>query len=58
MSINLNGSDIDTNDITNVYLDLQRNITVTTKDSVEIFIKRSDGWRELYEKLTGHCEND
>ena len=58
MSINLNGSDIDTENIANVYLDLKRNITVTLKDNTEILIQKSERWKDVYEKLTGHSINE
>ena len=58
MSINLNGVDVDSTNISDVYLDLKRNITVTLKDKSEIMIKKSDGWRETYKKLTGYHTDD
>ncbi|MBC7088690.1 MAG: hypothetical protein H5T96_09550 [Tissierellales bacterium] len=58
MSIDLNGSDIDTNDITNVYLTLDRSIIVTLIDKREITIRKSEKWKELYERLTGHSTDE
>lgn len=58
MSINLNGVDVDSMDISNVHLDLKRNITVTLKDKREIVIEKSDKWRETYKELTGYHTDD
>jgi len=58
MSINLNGVDVDSTDISNVHLDLKRNITVTLKDKSEILIKRNERWKETYNELTGYNTDD
>ena len=58
MSINLNGVDIDSNDINDVHLDLKRNIIITLKDKREIVIEKNERWREKYNELTGYSTND
>jgi len=58
MSINLNGVDINSADISEVYLDLKRNITVTLKDKREIIIEKSERWKEKYTELTGYHTDD
>jgi len=58
MSINLNGVDVDTTDISDIRLDLKRNIIVILKNKNEIVIKKSERWKETYNELTGHDIND
>jgi len=58
MSIDLNGSDIDTNDIIDVYLTLERNMIVTLNDERQITIRKNDKWKETYKQLTGHSADE
>lgn len=51
-SINLNGIDIDRNDINDIYIDSHRNITLTLRDKRQIIVERSDESRRVYKQLT------
>lgn len=51
-SINLNGIDIDRNDINDIYIDSRRNITLTLRDKRQIIVERSDESRRVYKQLT------
>jgi len=56
--LNLNGVDVDSMNISDVHLDLKRNITVTLNDSRKIVIEKSPKWRETYNELTGYHADD
>ena len=56
--LNINGVDISSTNISDVYLDLKRNITVTLKDSRKIVIEKNETWRETYNELTGYYADD
>jgi len=58
MSINLNGVDVDSTDISNVRLDLNRDIIVILKNKNEIIIKKNERWKEKYNELTGYHTNE
>jgi len=56
--LNLNGVGVSKDDINGVYIDLNRNITVTLKDNKQIVIERSNTSKKLYNQLSGYDADD
>ena len=51
-NLNLNGIDVDREDINDIYIDSRRNITVTLRDNKKIVVKRSEESKKIYKRLT------
>ena len=57
-SVNLNGIDVDKNDIDSVYIDEKRNITVILNSNKKIRVKRSEYSKRVYNELSGERSDE